>query len=145
MSKNKNYTNYYSKSTYEKKEDNIEATDQEEDIIEDVVEKEPENSPEEKIEKTEPKKVFPDKAELVENLYIREAPNGPKVPKDELDRFLASKVIKDFEGNAIVPKGARIDIYDMTESENGVVWYNTKFGYLMAKNKRGKEYIKAVQ
>lgn len=142
MSKNKNYTNYYSKSTYKKKEDD---KPQKEEIKEEVVETKPENSPEEKIEKTEPKKVFPDKAELIENLYIREAPNGPKVPKDELDRFLASKVIKDFEGNAIVPKGARIDIYDMTESENGVVWYNTKFGYLMAKNKRGKEYIKAVQ
>lgn len=143
MSKNKNYTNYYSKSTYEKKK--VEEKPEEKVVEEEVVETKPENFPEEKIEKTEPKKVFPDKAELVENLYIREAPNGPKVPKDELDRFLASKVIKDFEGNAIVPKGARVDIYDMTESENGVVWYNTKFGYLMAKNKSGKEYIKAVQ
>lgn len=142
MSKNKNYTNYYSKSTYEKEK--VEEKPEEKVVEEEVVETKPEIFPEEKIEKSEPKKVFPDKAELVENLYIREAPNGPKVPKDELDRFLASKVIKDFEGNSIVPKGTRIDIFDMVESDSGVVWYNTKFGYLMAKNKRGKEYIKAV-
>lgn len=143
MSKRRNYTNYYSKSTYENK-NTVEKTEKPE-IEEEVVKQEPEISPEVKIEETKPKNVMPDRAELVENLYVRESVNGPKVPKDELDRLIGSKVIKDLQGNAIVPKGTFVDVYDMTESENGVVWYNTRFGYLMAKNKAGKEYIKAVQ
>lgn len=149
MSKKKNYTNYYSKKTYEEKNEpevveEIVENLQEPEVEEEVVETESEKFPEGNFEKTESKKELPDRVELTENLYIREKPKGDKVPKDELDRLIASKVIKDFDGNAIVPKGTLVDVYDMVETDD-VVWYGTKFGYLMAKNKDGKEYMKAVE
>lgn len=159
MSKKKNYTNYYAKSTYEDRSNektynkHVEKLEEEKknyysepEVEEEVVEEESKISPEEKIEKTEPKKSFPPKqAELIENLYIRESINGPKVQKDDLDRLIGSKVIKDAKGDAIVPKGTRVEVYDQTETETGAVWYSTKFGYLMAKNKAGKEYTKTVE
>ncbi len=152
MSKRKNYTNYYSKSKYEKKEvedkpqEEVEDKLQKEDIQEEVEEIKPEKFPEGNFEKTKLKKSYPPECgDLITNLYIHEKPEGDKIPKDELDRFMASKVLKDVEGNSILPKGARVYIFDMVETEDGSVWYNTRYGYLKAKNKSGKEYIKAVQ
>lgn len=159
MSKKRNYSNYYSgtqktvhknyynsnqKTVTEKKE---EKKPEEPVIEEEVVESKPEISPEEKIEKTEQKpkkKVFPDRVELIDNIYIREKPDGHNIPKEDLDRLTYSKVIKDYKGDAMVPKGTRVDVYDVTETEDGTVYYNTKFGYLMAKNKNGDEYVKEL-
>lgn len=159
MSKKKNYTNYYSKKTYEDRSNektynkHVEELEEEKknyysepEIEEEVVEEESKISPEEKIEKTEPKKAFPPRqADLIENLYIRESIDGPKVLKEDLDLIISSKVIKDRKGHAIVPKGTRVEVFDCTETENGTLWYSTRFGYLMAKTKSGKEYIKVVR
>lgn len=154
MSKKRNYTNYYSKSTYQnQKKNNYHKPEEkkEEPKVEvkeeEVVETKPEISPEEKIEKTEqkPKKrTFPDRVDLIDNLYIRETPGGHNVPMDELDRLISSKVIKDFKGNAIVPKGTRLDVYDVVEMDDGAVYINTKFGYLMAESNDGDKYVKEV-
>lgn len=127
MSKN-NYTNYhrYSIRTEEKTEPK---------------ETNPENAPEEEIEKTNGI-VFPETAELLSNVYLMEKPYGDKIPKDELDRVIASKVIEDSDGYALVPQGTRIEVYDVYYHENGSIWYGCRFGYLMAKDKYDKEFIK---
>lgn len=157
--KNRNYVNYYAKSTYEKENDykseaivRYDKDEQPIDISEesevsevippsgDGIEAsivEPKISPEEKSEIPE----MPDHAELITNIYIRETPYGDKVPKDELDRIISSKVIKDMAGWAIVPKGTKIQIYDMFVHEDGSIWFNTRFGYLMAKSKTGDKFI----
>ena len=113
----------------------------EEVLEEKVVEEEPENTPEEKNEKTSEVKEVKT-GEVLGNLYIREKPYGDHVEKDGLDRFLASHVLS-VNGNAVLPEGTKFDIYDVFVHEDGSVWYNSKFGYLMAKNKEGTEYIKA--
>ena len=154
--KNRNYVNYYAKSTYETTNDtslNEEIKDleytktlfddiTEEPEVEEVVqEPEPENPPEEKIEETRPVEAPPQFVELIDNIYIRETPYGDKVLKEDLDRILSSKVLKDSDGWAIVPKGTKLQIYDMFVHEDGSIWFNTRFGYLMAKNKKGKKLI----
>ena len=156
MSKHKNYVNYYARSTYETTnngvpEDEIvsvpeveEEKEEEEIIFSDstVDEKEPEIEnqkipPEEKSEKLD----VPMTIVLKTNLFIREKPYGDKVQKDELDRIIASKVIKDSDGWAIVPKETKTEVYDMMVHEDGSIWYATRFGYLLGKNKRGKVYV----
>lgn len=145
--KNHNYVNYYAKSTYEKENDNkseaiVRYNNDEMPKIEAVIqEPEPENPPEEKIEETRPVEAPPKFVELLDNIYIRETPYGDKVLKEDLDRILSGKVLKDSDGWAIVPKGTKLQIYDMFVHEDGSIWFNTRFGYLMAKNKRGKKYI----
>lgn len=143
--KNRNYVNYYAKSTYENKEDHEVIVDDipEEPEVEEVVqEPEPENSPEEKIEETRPVVEAPPQfVELIDNIYIRETPYGDKVLKEDLDRILSGKVLKDSDGWAIVPKGTKLQIYDMFVHEDGSIWFNTRFGYLMAKNRKGKKLI----
>ena len=151
MSKHKKYTNYYAKSTYEKKDEvkDFEYTKplfndipEEPEVEEEVQEPEPENTPEEKIEETRPVvEVPPQFVELQTNIYIRETPYGDKVLKEDLDRILAGKVLQDKDGWAIVPKGTKLQIYDMFVHEDGSIWFNTRFGYLMAKNKHGKKFI----
>lgn len=132
----KKYTNY---NRYSQKQDEFEKP-----VYEKKVEKkDPEFSPEEKVEKSpEPVKAYPDRAKLVTNVYIREAPYGNKIPKDNFDRIDSAKLLSDFEGNAIAPKDTVIDIFDMAINEDGSVWYNTKYGYMMAKHKDGREFIK---
>ena len=145
--KNRNYVNYYAKSTYEKENDNkseaiVRYNNDEMPKIEAVIqEPEPENPPEEKIEETRPVEAPPQFVELLDNIYIRETPYGDKVLKEDLDRILSSKVLKDSDGWAIVPKGTKLQIYDMFVHEDGSIWFNTRFGYLMAKNKKGKKLI----
>lgn len=109
-------------------------------VQEEVVEEEPKNSPEEKPEKV--KKVLPEKGTLTVNLYVREKPYGDKAAKDSFDRLVASKLISDNNGDAIVPKDTVVDIYDMVDHEDGSIWYGTRFGYLMAKHKDGRQFIK---
>lgn len=157
MSKHKhnNYVNYYAKSTYETTNDtssneevkNFEYTKTlfddipEEPEVEEVVqEPEPKIPPEEKTEKVDPKPI--ETIVLNTNLYIREKPYGDKVQKDELDRIIASKVIKDSDGWAIVPKETKTEVYDMMVHKDGSIWYATRFGYLLGKNKHGKKYVK---
>ncbi len=147
MSKHKNYVNYYARSTYETTNNGVPEIDESESI--DILEEEPEveeveseNPPEEKIEET--RQVIeapPTFVELITNVYIRETPYGDKVLKEDLDRILASKVLKDHDGWAIVPKGTKLQLYDMFVHKDGSIWFNTRFGYLMAKNKHGKKYI----
>lgn len=145
--KNHNYVNYYAKSTYEKENDNkseaiVRYNNDEMPKIEAVIQElEPENPPEEKIEETRPVEAPPKFVELLDNIYIRETPYGDKVLKEDLDRILSGKVLKDSDGWAIVPKGTKLQIYDMFVHEDGSIWFNTRFGYLMAKNKKGKKYI----
>lgn len=142
--KNRNYVNYYAKSTYDNKEDHEVIVDDipEEPEAEEVVqEPEPENPPEEKIEETRPVEAPPQFVELLDNIYIRETPYGDKVLKEDLDRILSSKVLKDSDGWAIVPKGTKLQMYDMFVHEDGSIWFNTRFGYLMAKNKKGNKFI----
>lgn len=145
--KNRNYVNYYAKSTYEKENDNkseaiVRYNNDEMPKVEEIVqEPEPENPPEEKIEETRPVEAPPQFVELLDNIYIREIPYGDKVLKEDLDRILSSKVLKDSDGWAIVPKGTKLQIYDMFVHEDGSIWFNTRFGYLMAKNKKGKKLI----
>lgn len=145
MSKKK-YTNYYAKSTYENPVHTpiIEEKDEEEIIFSDSTEdekepeiEEPKISPEEKSEKLD----VPMTIVLKTNLFIRETPYGDKVQKDELDRIIASKVIKDGEGWAIVPKETKTEVYDMMVHEDGSIWYATRFGYLLGKTKSGKVYV----
>ena len=146
MSKKK-YTNYYAKSTYEKENDHkseaiVRYDNDEMPKVEEIIqESEPENPPEEKIEETRPVEAPPQFVELIDNIYIRETPYGDKVLKEDLDRILSSKVLKDSDGWAIVPKGTKLQIYDMFVHEDGSIWFNTRFGYLMAKNKKGKKLI----
>lgn len=145
MSKKK-YTNYYAKSTYEnpvhipiieeKDEEEIIFSDSTEDEKEPEIEK-PKIPPEEKSEKLD----VPMTIVLKTNLFIRETPYGDKVQKDELDRIIASKVIKDGEGWAIVPKETKTEVYDMMVHEDGSIWYATRFGYLLGKTKNGKVYV----
>lgn len=155
--KNRNYVNYYAKSTYETTNDtslNKEIKDlehtktlfddipEEPEVEEEVQEVESENPPEEEIQETRPVvEAPPEFVELLTNVYIRETPYGDKVPKDELDRIIASKVLADKNGDAIVPKGTKVQIYDMFVHKDGSIWFNTRFGYLMAKNKHGQKYI----
>ena len=145
--KNHNYVNYYAKSTYEKENDHkseaiVRYDNDEMPKVEEIVqEPEPENPPEEKIEETRPVEAPPQFVELLDNIYIREIPYGDKVLKEDLDRILSSKVLKDSDGWAIVPKGTKLQIYDMFVHEDGSIWFNTRFGYLMAKNKKGKKLI----
>lgn len=108
-------------------------------VQEEVVEEEPKNSLEEKTEKVE--KLIPKNGKLTVNIYIREKPYGDKATKDSFDRLIASKLISDNKGDAIVPKNTVVDIYDMFEHEDGSIWYNTQFGYLMAKHKDGRKFI----
>ena len=153
MSKKK-HTNYndFSKKEPENndilEEEKTEELEPEEDLDEhpritflNVTEPKEEEKTDPKIPPEEISEKAPLTGDLTSNLYIREVPYGDKVPKEELDRILYSKVIKDYKGDAIVPKGTRTEIYDITVSEDGAVWYNTRFGYLMAKNKSGEEYI----
>lgn len=145
--KNRNYVNYYAKSTYETTNDTslneviVDDISEKSEVEEEVQEPEPENSPEEKIEETRPVEAPPQFVELIDNIYIREAPYGDKVYKEDLDRILSGKVLKDSDGWAIVPKGTKLQIYDMFVHEDGSIWFNTRFGYLMAKNKKGKKLI----
>jgi len=129
----KHHTSY---NKYSEKKKEPEAV-----VEEKVVVEEPEKTPEEKTEKS-PEVKAPEKGEVLWNIYIREKPYGDHVEKDGLDRFLASYVLA-VNGNAVLPKGTRFDIYDVFVHEDGSVWYNSKFGYVMAKNKEGTEYIKA--
>ena len=144
MSKKK-YTNYYAKSTYEnsvhtpileKDEEEIIFSASTEDEKEPEIE-EPKIPPEEKSEKLD----VPMTIVLKTNLFIRETPYGDKVQKDELDRIIASKVIKDGDGWAIVPKETKTEVYDMMVHEDGSIWYATRFGYLLGKTKSGKVYV----
>lgn len=125
------YTNY-SKPVEEKEIEEV-VPETEEEVLE------PEIFPEEKIEK---KDELPKNGIVETNLYIRETPYGEKIRKDELEMQLAQKVIEGKEGVAIAPKDLIIDIYDKVDHEDGSVWYNSQYGYLMAKNKDGKEFIK---
>lgn len=137
------YTDYrnYSVSTSTELEESESIDILEEPVEEEVVqEPEPEISPEEKIEKIEAN--FPNTITLETNLYIREKPYGDKVKKDELDRIIASKVIKDSDGWAIVPKETKTEVYDMMVHKDGSIWYATRFGYLLGKTKRGKKYVR---
>lgn len=153
--KNHNYTNYKQYSSeaivrYDKNEQPIDVSEESEvfevippsgDGIE-VSSKEPEIEepkipPEEKSEKLD----VPMNIVLKTNLFIRETPYGDKVQKDELDRIIASKVIKDGDGWAIVPKETKTEVYDMMVHEDGSIWYATRFGYLLGKTKSGKVYV----
>lgn len=153
--KNRNYVNYYARPTYETTnngvpEDEIvsipevEEEKEEEIMFSDstIDEKEPEIKnqkipPEEKSEKLD----VPMTIVLKTNLFVRETPYGDKVQKDELDRIIASKVIKDGDGWAIVPKETKTEVYDMMVHEDGSIWYATRFGYLLGKTKSGKVYV----
>lgn len=132
----KNYTNY---NKFSKEEKPVEPV-----VEEKVEETEVENSPEEKIEETpvvEVKKI-PKYAILQTNLFARENPYGDNYMKDDFDRLVGAHVITDTEGRAIVPKDAKVEVFDEFVHEDGSVWYNTMYGYLMAKSKDGKEFIK---
>ena len=131
----KHYTSY---NKYSEK-----SKDPEPVIEEDVIETKPEKIPEEEIVETT-EVDMPKKGELTSNLYIREKPYGDHVEKDGLERFLSAHVLVDEKGNAVLPKKTKVDIYDMMVHEDGSVWYNTRFGYLMAKDKTGIEYIVKV-
>lgn len=155
MSKHKNnYTNYKQYSSeaivrYDKDEQPIDISEESEVIEEEHPKitflntdenppvEEPKISPEEKSEKVD----IPMNIILKTNLFIRETPYGDKVQKDELDRIIASKVIKDGEGWAIVPKETKTEVYDMMVHEDGSIWYATRFGYLLGKTKSGKVYV----
>lgn len=133
----KNYTNY---NKFSKEEKPVEPV-----VEEKVEETEVENSPEEKIEETpvvEVKNKIPKYAILQTNLFARENPYGNNYMKDDFDRLVGAHVITDTEGRAIVPKDAKVEVYDEFVHEDGSVWYNTMYGYLMAKSKDGKEFIK---